>query len=438
MKTVGFTLTTITPMFLSGIDSRTPELRAPSIKGAMRFWWRALKAEPDIDKLRKKEDQIFGSSDEKIGRAKFSIRVSQIDKKSPSTYKNPDKYDPVGYHFYSVFMEGGRERYYSPEENRFKIILTSQDEGILKIASASLWALVYLGAIGTRARRGAGNMAIISVDDADKILDDTGLDFIPKGNNSEEVAKWIRDNCNTAKAIINKDKTTFVSEYSNLCFSRFVIGNQPFKSWKDALGAAGFKAFRDKNKSRILETPSFGFPVRHRTNNINNITVTGRVGKDSFSRRSSPIIFKIIKSGSYYYWMVLRLSGEFLPEGGVIKANNNTQKPDYSIIDEFWAELKKRGVEHILSMPDTLMTIIDKLKKDIDPQKIILFGSKARGDFHSRSDTDIAVETDKSLEELLLNGAVDIVDMNRANDELKDKIKKEGVVIYERKGEEAS
>jgi len=28
-------------MFLAGADGVTPELRAPSIKGAMRFWWRA-------------------------------------------------------------------------------------------------------------------------------------------------------------------------------------------------------------------------------------------------------------------------------------------------------------------------------------------------------------------------------------------------------------
>ncbi|OPX29474.1 MAG: type III-B CRISPR module RAMP protein Cmr1 [Candidatus Omnitrophica bacterium 4484_171] len=42
MKTITFECETITPMFLAGADGRTPELRPPSIKGAMRFWWRAM------------------------------------------------------------------------------------------------------------------------------------------------------------------------------------------------------------------------------------------------------------------------------------------------------------------------------------------------------------------------------------------------------------
>ncbi len=41
MKSIKFTLETITPLFLAGADGQTPELRPPSIKGMMRFWWRA-------------------------------------------------------------------------------------------------------------------------------------------------------------------------------------------------------------------------------------------------------------------------------------------------------------------------------------------------------------------------------------------------------------
>jgi len=123
-----------------------------------------------------------------------------------------------------------------------------------------------------------------------------------------------------------------------------------------------------------------------------------------------------------------------LPEGGIVKAGGDTQKPDYGIIDEFWTELKNKGKEHIFSLPDMLKDIKNELVKEVDPQKIILFGSKARGDFHSHSDTDIAVETEKQLGKVSLPGAIDIVDMKRADEKLKAKIKKEGVVIYERKG----
>ncbi len=74
-KTISFECETITPMFLSGADGRTPELRPPSIKGMMRFWWRALHGHLAIEKLKEKEAEIFGASDEKIGRSKFSIQV---------------------------------------------------------------------------------------------------------------------------------------------------------------------------------------------------------------------------------------------------------------------------------------------------------------------------------------------------------------------------
>lgn len=431
IKKITFEIETITPMFLAGAEQGKAELRAASIKGLLRFWWRALQAESGLDELRKKESRIFGSSDEGVGGAKFTIRATQPDKQPLPEYKNPGRNDPVGYHLYSVFMQRDKKRPYFPEGSKFKIILTSRDENVLKIASASLWALLYLGGIGTRARRGAGNMVVINLEGEKELFSDTELDFISKGSNAEEIAEWLKNNFESAKKIVNNGKTMFISEYSNLSFSRFVIANEPFKTWKEALGATGFKVFRDSNKSRIFDTASFGFPIMHRTSHT---TVTGKTGNEPFSRRSSPIIFKLIKFTNHYYWIVIRISGELLPEGGVIKADRNTKKPEYGIIDEFWAELKTIGKEHILSMPDTLTHIIEGIKKECKPQKIIFFGSKARGDFHSRSDTDIAVETEKTLERANLNGAVDLVNLKTADASLKKKIEKEGVVVYERKG----
>ncbi len=44
MRSITFECETITPMFLACADGKTPELRPPSIKGLMRFWWRAMNA----------------------------------------------------------------------------------------------------------------------------------------------------------------------------------------------------------------------------------------------------------------------------------------------------------------------------------------------------------------------------------------------------------
>ena len=67
----------ITSMFLSGADGK-PELRAPSIKGAMRFWWRAMNGHLSPEDLKRKETAIFGGSGEKDGRSKVVIKIDKF------------------------------------------------------------------------------------------------------------------------------------------------------------------------------------------------------------------------------------------------------------------------------------------------------------------------------------------------------------------------
>ena len=74
MKTITFKCEVVTPMFLTGADGCTPELRPSSIKGAMRFWWRAMNGHLSLEELRKNEAEILGGSKEKEGRSKVIIR----------------------------------------------------------------------------------------------------------------------------------------------------------------------------------------------------------------------------------------------------------------------------------------------------------------------------------------------------------------------------
>ena len=83
---------------------------------------------------------------------------------------------------------------------------------------------------------------------------------------------------------------------------------------------------------------------------------------------------------------------------------------------------------------------IRKLARKYDVTKVILFGSRARGDFKRTSDIDIAVtggdfvrfalDVDEETSTLL---EYDIVDLdNDIQDELRDSIKKEGRILYEK------
>ena len=83
---------------------------------------------------------------------------------------------------------------------------------------------------------------------------------------------------------------------------------------------------------------------------------------------------------------------------------------------------------------------IRNLARKYDVTKVILFGSRARGDFKRTSDIDIAVtggdfvrfalDVDEETSTLL---EYDIVDLdNDMQDELRDSIKKEGRILYEK------
>lgn len=92
--------------------------------------------------------------------------------------------------------------------------------------------------------------------------------------------------------------------------------------------------------------------------------------------------------------------------------------------------------------------IVQKLRelaRQHDADKIVLFGSRARGDNHSRSDVDLAVwglhdairylDFQEAVEErvpTLLQ--FDIVDMDGfyVSDALRSEVEKDGVVIYEK------
>ncbi len=86
-----------------------------------------------------------------------------------------------------------------------------------------------------------------------------------------------------------------------------------------------------------------------------------------------------------------------------------------------------------------LHNIVEELKKS-KPKSIILFGSRARGDFSKYSDIDIAVDLDLSFREKrkikekieAISGfySVDLVFLDEAQNNFKEKILKEGKVLY--------
>ncbi|WP_457640375.1 type VII toxin-antitoxin system MntA family adenylyltransferase antitoxin [Persephonella sp.] len=89
-----------------------------------------------------------------------------------------------------------------------------------------------------------------------------------------------------------------------------------------------------------------------------------------------------------------------------------------------------------------IQKIVEVIKK-YNPEKIVLFGSRARGDNKRTSDIDIAVDIDlpfreqRKLKEEVdkISGlySVDLIFLPNVNEKFKKKILKEGKTLYEKK-----
>ncbi|DAB30032.1 MAG TPA: type III-B CRISPR module RAMP protein Cmr1 [Sulfurimonas sp. UBA12504] len=149
METITFTCQTITPMLMHGADGSTAELRPASIKGVLRFWWRAIHGNlPNIEALKKAEAEIFGSTE---GRSSFTLRVIHN-----LTTANP-KINPLPHK--NGFTVNGYQA-----NQTFEVVISGQNLEPIK----NLFVLATtLGGFGQRSRRGFGSVQITKIDNVD-------------------------------------------------------------------------------------------------------------------------------------------------------------------------------------------------------------------------------------------------------------------------------
>src|SRR3990170_5906868 len=194
LKKISFEIETITPMFLSGADQSKAELRAASIKGLLRFWWRALQAESDINELRKRESQIFGSSDEKKGGGSiFSIRINNESNSQPATKSLPYKdihkvsfwsqkqnrqitINILEYLAYGPFDPRTKKiRSYIDAKTKFNLILHFRDNHYIDDVLKAMYIFSLFGGLGSRSRNGFGSFTISKQEGDGSFLSDIGI-----------------------------------------------------------------------------------------------------------------------------------------------------------------------------------------------------------------------------------------------------------------------
>ena len=176
MPSITATFRIVSPMYLAGADQTTAALRPPSIKGALRFWWRALNwsrhwqdaaTQPAKDRehtalksLHQEEARLFGlAATEGGGRQGVFLLTAN----SQEVLKSSDQ--PVNLYLMGQGLaERGKPTRKAIEDGksftvllRFKPKTTAEDQ---KSVADALYAFGLLGALGSRARHGLGSVAL--------------------------------------------------------------------------------------------------------------------------------------------------------------------------------------------------------------------------------------------------------------------------------------
>jgi CRISPR-associated protein Cmr1 len=179
----------ITPIIIAGIDKNEVELRNSSIKGMLRWWFRFYKSSfLDVDKLRKFENEVFGSTE---NGCLFYMRILNFPQNIGDAYLCMNDRRKKG-------QNGARNDYYKikrpaylPNQNfeiSFKFFPHFKYQNELE---NSLMLLSLFGGIGARWRRGFGSVQI--------------EDFSYKGKNLEELANELKNKIKDLKEIQVKD-----------------------------------------------------------------------------------------------------------------------------------------------------------------------------------------------------------------------------------------
>ncbi len=268
MEKIVATFRTVTPMFLGGAEpNRRAEVRAPSIKGALRFWYRAI--DPSYAAW---ESKIFGGSGADEGQAAFLLRVmsplresapwdtgamARYDMQHPSTPAGLSQRQRRGwtlnglrYFSFPLKMPPNDRRSIS-DGREFKMELmfsVRADDEALRRAAAAFWLFSRLGALGTRSRRAFGSLAVANVEVSPRLGAIAPLAFSARTNGA---AGWAEDFVTGYRLIRGWLRGDGMGSHSVLSGGTLRVLPTPHPTWRDAMHEAGLamQIFRQRFQS---------------------------------------------------------------------------------------------------------------------------------------------------------------------------------------------
>jgi len=154
---VTFELEVLTPMFMYGADQKEAESRPSAIKGMIRYWWRILQPDTDINELHRREQKIFGG----VWFGKVRNKIARPTA-SPLTIRVTQQRFLTGKYPFVPGAKGGKGKPHPTIWPTTRFDLNLQIDGLSSEEVKKIEAVVrltfLLGSFGRRARRGFGSV----------------------------------------------------------------------------------------------------------------------------------------------------------------------------------------------------------------------------------------------------------------------------------------
>ena len=308
-----------TPAFIRGADRKTPEFRIPSFVGALRFWWRAVKNTQfqDHKGLREKESKIFGSSEEGQSRLHITAEFNNTRRCNCNIEGRP------GIDYLSYGLQEKRKHIIEGSRGKITIYIRKHISKTLDEICAALRAMHIFGGLGSNSRDGFGSFNIISdieIEGSDYSCGKLPRDAIELKEilreysaEGDEQPSYSAFSKRTSVYILKEDYTDpmdildFIGE--SLKDYRSWRGQQNFEDDHDLVYKITHPSNRkeEKHPKRVV----FGLPHSYYLKS-KKTSITYNFGN---ARRSSPLIFKILKVGDSYRGIAVLLESDFLPKG---------------------------------------------------------------------------------------------------------------------------
>ena len=342
----------VTPLFCAGADRSRPELRLPSFKGALRFWWRALawtRYAGDLTQIRQREDSLFGSAGG--GRSRVLMRLERADQEPKACDTGSvltaaaGGREPVGagarylgYGVMEAFGSGKRGTkagqltrgcLRAPFQFTVQLRCSSLCETELALLSDALVALGTLGCMGARSRRGYGSLVLqtLLVNDkrcwsAPESLDDlqAAIGKLREGQGAASLPEYTAFSSG-ARHVLLSGSTAKPLQLLDLIGREFVR----YRSWGrngkilgDVDSEKNFRNDHDLMKGRRpMKHPrriAFGLPHNY---GKRQVVPEGR----TLDRRASPLFIHIHECGGAPVAVLSFLPARFLPRETTISVD---------------------------------------------------------------------------------------------------------------------